>query len=47
MGGLWLRGGRTEAEYQEGRARGKVQGKMDKELDEQAWIKERPDRGHL
>ena len=38
---------KIEAEYQEGRARGKVQGKIDKELEGQAWIKERRDRGHL
>ena len=36
--------GRTEAEYQEGRARGKGQGKIDKELEGQAWIKEHSER---
>ena len=40
-------GGSTEVEYQEGRAREKVQGKIDKELEEQAWIKERRERDHL
>ena len=38
---------KIEAEYQEGRARGEVQGKIDKELEGQAWIKERRDRSYL
>ena len=40
-------GEKIEAEYQEGRARGEFQGKMDKELEGQAWIKERRDRSPL
>ena len=43
-GGGCSSGRRTEAEYQEGRAREKVQGKIDKEFEGQAWIKEHSER---
>ena len=37
----------AEAEYQEGRISGEVQGKINKELEGQVWIKEHRERGHL